>query len=66
VNDELEKIWKEAVMTYFKVESRHSPGGTKDNAENLSQDSRSCNSFDDWNCIQNSCEKICQGTSSLI
>jgi hypothetical protein len=31
VNDELEKIWKEAVMAYFKVLSWHSPGGTEEN-----------------------------------
>jgi hypothetical protein len=26
VNDELERMWKEEVMAYFKVLSRHLPG----------------------------------------
>jgi hypothetical protein len=33
VDDELERIWKEAVMPNFKVQPRHSPGGTEDNYE---------------------------------
>jgi hypothetical protein len=28
VNNELESMWKEAVMAQFKVLSRHLPGGT--------------------------------------
>jgi hypothetical protein len=34
MNDELERIWKIALVVYFKVISRHSPGGTEDNHEN--------------------------------
>jgi hypothetical protein len=41
VNDELEKIWKEAVMTKFKVLSWYLPGGSEENHKNLSQDSQS-------------------------
>jgi hypothetical protein len=33
VSDELERMWKEAVMAYFKVLSRHFPGGTEENHE---------------------------------
>jgi hypothetical protein len=40
VNDQLERMWKKAVVAYFKVLSRHSPGGTEENHEILSQDSR--------------------------
>jgi hypothetical protein len=29
MKDELERMWKEAVMAYFKVLSRNSPGGTE-------------------------------------
>jgi hypothetical protein len=38
MNDELERIWKEAVVTSFNVIPRHFPGWNK---ENLSQDCRS-------------------------
>jgi hypothetical protein len=38
-DDELERMWKEAVVAYFKVLSRHSPGGTEENTKTLSQDS---------------------------
>jgi hypothetical protein len=31
VNDELEKIWKEAVVANFKVLSRHLSEGTEEN-----------------------------------
>jgi hypothetical protein len=31
VNDELERIWKEADVAKFKVTSRHLPGGTEEN-----------------------------------
>jgi hypothetical protein len=36
MNNELERMWKEAVMTYFKVLSQKMPGGTEGNHENLS------------------------------
>jgi hypothetical protein len=35
VNNELDKMWKEAVMIYFKVLSQHLLGGTEENNENL-------------------------------
>jgi hypothetical protein len=31
---EIERIWKETAMTYFKLLSRHSLGGTEVNHEN--------------------------------
>jgi hypothetical protein len=31
---ELERVWKEMVMTYLKVLSQHLPGGTEENHEN--------------------------------
>jgi hypothetical protein len=34
VNNELERMWKEAVVTCFKVLYRHLPGGTEKNDEN--------------------------------
>jgi hypothetical protein len=33
MNDELEIIWKEAVMAYFEVLSWHFLGGTEENSE---------------------------------
>jgi hypothetical protein len=33
VNDELERMWKEAVVALFKVLSRHLPGGSEENHE---------------------------------
>jgi hypothetical protein len=39
MNDELERIWTEADVTYFRVLSRNSPGGTKETVDKL-QDSR--------------------------
>jgi hypothetical protein len=33
VNNELERMWKEAVVAKFMVLSRHLPGGTKENHE---------------------------------
>jgi hypothetical protein len=30
MNNELERIWKEAVMSYLKVLSDHLPGGTEE------------------------------------
>jgi hypothetical protein len=36
MNDELERMWKEAVVVYFKVLCRNSPGWTAANHENLS------------------------------
>jgi hypothetical protein len=41
VNTELERICKVAVVAYLKVLSRHLPGRTEENHENLSQVSRS-------------------------
>jgi hypothetical protein len=35
------KTQKKAVLAWFKVLSRHLPGGTQENHERLSQDSRS-------------------------
>jgi hypothetical protein len=32
-NDELERMWKGAGMTYFKVLSQHFHGGTEENHE---------------------------------
>jgi hypothetical protein len=29
INDELERMWKEAVLAYLKVQSRPAPGGSK-------------------------------------
>jgi hypothetical protein len=34
-NNELERIWKEAVVALFKVLSQALPGGTKENHRNL-------------------------------
>jgi hypothetical protein len=31
LNNELERMWKEAVISKFKVLSLHLPGGTKEN-----------------------------------
>jgi hypothetical protein len=33
MNDELDRIFKEAVVAYFKVLSQHLPGGAKENHE---------------------------------
>jgi hypothetical protein len=33
VNDELERIWKEAVVAKVKVLSQHLPGGTEESHE---------------------------------
>lgn len=35
VNDDLEGMWKEAVIAYFKVLSWHLSGSTEENQENL-------------------------------
>jgi hypothetical protein len=40
MNNELERILKEAVVAYSKVLSRHSPGETEKMTRNLSQDFR--------------------------
>jgi hypothetical protein len=40
-DNELERMWKEAVVAFLKVLSRHLPGGTEENDENLSQNCRS-------------------------
>jgi hypothetical protein len=34
-NDELESMWKEAVVVYLEVLSRHSPGGIEKKDEML-------------------------------
>jgi hypothetical protein len=34
MNDELERLWKEASVVFLKVLSRHSPGVTEVNHEN--------------------------------
>jgi hypothetical protein len=39
VNDESERVWKEAVVGQFEVLFRHLPGGTEENHKNLSQNS---------------------------
>jgi hypothetical protein len=31
MDDELERIWKEVIVAYFRVLLRHSPGGTEEN-----------------------------------
>jgi hypothetical protein len=33
VSNELERMWKEAVVAYFKVLSLHFPGGNEENLE---------------------------------
>jgi hypothetical protein len=38
VNDELEKMWKEVIVDYFKAISQNFCGGTKDNHKSLGQD----------------------------
>jgi hypothetical protein len=35
VNDELRKMWKEALIVYFKVLLPHSPGGNDGNLSEL-------------------------------
>jgi hypothetical protein len=30
VNGELERMWNEAIVAYFKVQSQHMPGGTEE------------------------------------
>jgi hypothetical protein len=35
MNNELERVWNEAVMALFKVLSRHLSGGTEENHEKL-------------------------------
>jgi hypothetical protein len=37
MNSEVEGMWKETVMTYYKVLSRHSPERTEGNHVNLSE-----------------------------
>jgi hypothetical protein len=39
VNDELERMWKDAIVAELKV--LHFPGGTEENYHYLNQDSRS-------------------------
>jgi hypothetical protein len=41
MNDELERIWKEAVVAWFKLLSLHLPGGTEEHNANSCHDSRS-------------------------
>jgi hypothetical protein len=40
MNNELESMWKEAVIAQFNVLSRNLSGGTGEYHENLSQDSQ--------------------------
>jgi hypothetical protein len=40
MNDELERMWKEAVVAYSKLPSWHFLGETGENEENHNQDSR--------------------------
>jgi hypothetical protein len=47
VNVELVRMWKEAVVIYFKGLAKYSPGGTEEKHEYLSQDNRSLNQG--WN-----------------
>jgi hypothetical protein len=37
VNDELERMWKEVAVAYFKVLSYHLLGGTEENVNQNSQ-----------------------------
>jgi hypothetical protein len=39
VNDELGRIWKEAVHGLIKILSQNLPGGTEENCKNLGEDS---------------------------
>jgi hypothetical protein len=42
MNNELERVWKEAIVTYFKILPRHLTGGTEENhGKPQSQDIRS-------------------------
>jgi hypothetical protein len=43
MNDELERICKEAVVSIFEVLSRNFPGWTEENHKNLIQGSRDLN-----------------------
>jgi hypothetical protein len=36
MNNELERMWKEAVIASFKVQSQHLLGGTEENTEKVS------------------------------
>jgi hypothetical protein len=38
-NDELEGMWKEAVVVFLTVQSRNSSGGTEENYGSLNQES---------------------------
>jgi hypothetical protein len=40
MNNKLERIWKETVAVQFKMQSWHLLGGTEENYENASKDSR--------------------------
>jgi hypothetical protein len=35
VDNEIERMWKEAVVACFKVISQYLPGGTEENHENI-------------------------------
>jgi hypothetical protein len=45
LNYELERMWKEAVMPYFKVLSQYASNGTEKNNGNLSQESQPTGQF---------------------
>jgi hypothetical protein len=56
MNDEFQRMWKEAVMTWYEVILRHSSGGTEEN-HRKSQDSRY--SAEIWNlCLQNKKQEL--------
>jgi hypothetical protein len=38
MTDELEKMWKKVLMTYFKVPSQHSPGRSEKTHEKFQDD----------------------------
>jgi hypothetical protein len=42
MNNELERMWKEAVMASFEVLSGNLPRGTEGNRKNLRQESQLC------------------------
>jgi hypothetical protein len=40
MNDENKMIWREMIVTHFKVLSQNSPGETKESHKNISEDCR--------------------------
>jgi hypothetical protein len=45
MNDEVERMWKESVVAYFKSTTQHSPGGIEETMKDIRQDSQ-CPSHD--------------------